>query len=272
MRVNTTVTNVLDFIVSSARNQKNKIRERQVNTFVGNVSFHPFLQPIFNAAGGKVVGCEVLLRVKKKDKFISPASYIKYLENSEHMNAIISKLLKDVADFFSEQGNLLPDDFYFSINIYAPQLVSPELVRNILSFSNTLRGKARLVLEIVERGTLQLDEATLGVMEELMSQNIRFAIDDFGAGTASLKYIEHAGFSTIKIDRELTLSSGNMLVHQKVIDAIMMLSSRFGLSVTAEGVENAVQLELLHKAGVNSMQGYYLAKPMKMPDFRNNYL
>ncbi len=188
------------------------------------------------------------------------------------MNYISRKMLRDVADFFVSHDNNLPDNFYFSFNIFAPQLNSKELVQDMILFCERFKGKAGLVLEIVERGTLQLDEETMDIMEELMSKGIRFAIDDFGAGTSSLKYIEHVGFSTIKIDRELTLSSGNTLIYQKVIDAIVALSTQLGLSVTAEGVENPVQLEQLHKAGVNSMQGYYLAKPMEMPKFIEMYL
>ena len=272
MKMNTTYTKILDFIASFIKCKKDKIRNKQIDNLVKDVYFHPFLQPIFNTAGDKPVGCEVLLRVKIGEKYTSPVSYIKYLESSEHMNNISSKMLRDVADFFLTHGNHLPNDFYFSFNIFAQQLNSKELVQEMMLFCDKFRGKASLVLEIVERGTLQLDEETMDIMEALMATGIRFAIDDFGAGTSSLKYIEHVGFSTIKIVRELTLSSGESLIYQNVIDAIVVLSTQLGLSVTAEGVENPVQLEQLRKAGVNSMQGYYLAKPMEMPKFMSKYL
>lgn len=272
MKTNTVLTRTFDLIARVALGRKSIIRKRHVNNFVETAEFLPFLQPIFNAGGDTVVGCEVLLRVKTDEGHKSPVAYIKELEKSEHINNITGQLMKDVAKYFLLEKIALPEGFYFSFNIYAPQLSSPKLVRDVLSFNEALTGKARLVLEIVERGTLRLDEETMEVMEELMSRGISFAIDDFGAGTSSLKYIEHVGFSTIKIDRELTLSSGDSLIYQKVINAIMALSTQLGLSVTAEGVENSVQLELLHKAGVNSMQGYYLAKPMEMPKFMNTYL
>ncbi|HHU0636862.1 TPA: EAL domain-containing protein [Enterobacter hormaechei subsp. xiangfangensis] len=272
MKMHTTFTKILDFIAMNVRNKKIKIREGKIDDLVKKVDFYPFLQPIFNTDGNKIVGCEVLLRVKTSTGFTSPVSYIKYLENSRHMNKITEQLLSDVSDFFLEHIHHLPDGFYFSFNIFAPQLNSKSLVKEMISFCDKFKGKASLVLEIVERGTLKLNEDTMEIMDVLMNKGIRFAIDDFGAGTSSLKYIEHVGFSTIKIDRELTLSTGNTLIYQKVIDAIVALSAELGLSVTAEGVENPVQLELLHKAGVNCMQGYYLAKPMDMPKFKNMYL
>lgn len=271
MKVNTTFTKALDKIVKFANKRRSEIRENQVKEFVSEAELHPFIQPIFNSCGEELIGCEVLLRFKTKEGFTSPVSYIQYLESSEYMNKITIKLLNDVSGYFLRKNIHLPDDFYFSFNIFAPQLGSEELIQELQTFSDKFTGKASLVLEIVERGILKLDEETMDTMERLMRKNIRFAIDDFGAGASSLKYVEHVGFSTIKIDRELTLSSGNALIYQKVIDAIVTLANQLGLSVTAEGVENPVQLELLHNAGVNAMQGYYLAKPMEMTKFIKAY-
>lgn len=267
MKLNTVFTITLDAIANFVNQRKIKIRENQIQDFVNEAELHPFMQPIFNSSGESVIGCEVLLRFKKNEGYMSPVSYIQYLESSEHMNKITVKLLNDVSEYFLKNEIHLPEDFYFSFNIFAPQLGSEKLVQELQSFSDKFSGKASLVLEIVERGILKLDEETMDVMAVLMRKNIRFAIDDFGAGTSSLKYVEHVGFSTIKIDRELTLSSGDKLIYQKVIDAIVTLATQLGLSVTAEGVENPVQLELLHNAGVNAMQGYYLAKPMEMKNF-----
>ncbi|MGX5022262.1 EAL domain-containing protein [Enterobacter sp. UPMP2060] len=272
MKFSTKITKALEFIIKILNTKKNSIQEKQVEIFVNKVDFHPFLQPIFNSSGDKMVGCEVLLRVKTDEGFTSPASYINFLECSHQMNYITSKLLKDVSDYFLAYVNDIPNKFYFSFNIYPEQLHSEEIIQELIIFSDKFKGKASLVLEIVERGTLQLNEETSNIMNTLIRKGIRFAIDDFGAGTSSLKYIEHIGFSTIKIDRELTQTSDNRLINNKTIEAIVTLSIPLGFTVTAEGVENELQLDLLKKAGVNAMQGYYLAKPMEMKKFVNLYL
>ncbi|MFZ5177143.1 EAL domain-containing protein [Enterobacter kobei] len=258
---------LLDYIGHKLSIKKSKDRARRFNRFIEKTGVYPFVQPIFNTDGDAVIGCEILLRLKTRDGYITPGAYINELEESEHINVITCKLLAEVTKYFLLENCELPEGFYFSLNIFAPQLSHPDIIRKILSFNAAFKGKASLVLEIVERGTLALDDSTMETMEELMSKGIRFAIDDFGAGTSSLKYIEHVGFSTIKIDRALTLATGNKLIYAKVIDAIVTLSSRLGLSVTAEGIENSVQQELLHKAGVNAMQGYYLARPMDLNKF-----
>jgi EAL domain-containing protein (putative c-di-GMP-specific phosphodiesterase class I) len=270
MKKNSVGYTLLDTIACSVKKRKARLKSSQLNAFVREITVHPFLQPIFGR-NNQLAGCEVLLRFRKGKDYLSP-SCIHELEDSEHMNRITYTLFKDVERVFSERKDMLPDGFYFSFNIHAAQLFSDALVQQILFFCDLFKGKAGLLLEIVERGTLKLDEATMDIMETLIQKGVRFAIDDFGAGTSSLKYFEHVGFSTIKIDRELTLSLGNELIYQKVIDAIVILSSKLGLSVIAEGVENAEQKELLHKSGIDAMQGYFLARPMPMTDFINQYL
>lgn len=272
MNFNKKFTKALEVIASIIDKKKKSIQEKQIEIFFNKVDFSPFLQPIFNSNGDKIVGCEVLLRVKTDEGYASPVSYINYIECSQQMNKITSKLLKDVSNYFLKNEINMPNKFYFSLNIYAQQLFSEDIIQEIIIFSEKFKGKASLVLEIVERGILQLSEETSNIMKRLVRKGISFAIDDFGAGTSSLKYIEHIGFSTIKIDRELTLTSGNHLIYNKVIDAIVALSIPLGFTVTAEGVEDGLQLDLLKKAGVSAMQGYYLAKPMEMEKFVNIYM
>ncbi|ECL2126671.1 EAL domain-containing protein [Salmonella enterica subsp. enterica] len=154
----TTYSRVLNFLEKVVRHQKDKIISIQIEKMIREVDFHPFLQPIFNAYGDKLRGCEVLLRVKNNEEFTSPASYIQYLESSEHMNKITKRMLRDVSEFFSTKTNNLPKDFYFSFNIFASQLNSKDIVQEIITFCEKFKGKAGLVLEIVERGILQLDE------------------------------------------------------------------------------------------------------------------
>lgn len=263
---------VLSYLSQQINSFKKKIMASFIDEFIDSASFHPFIQPIFDDNGEYIKGCEVLLRVKNERGFESPVAYINELERSEQMNDITINLLTQVEKSFSMFKNNLPEGFYFSFNIYAPQLESEKLQKSILQFCESFKGNAFLLLEVVERGVLKFDETTIDIVDELMRNGVRFAIDDFGTGTSSLKYIEHMGFSTIKIDRALTISVGDELVYKKVIEAIVSLSEKLGLSVTAEGVESSSQKKLLHDAGVNAMQGYFLARPMHMTEFLKYYI
>lgn len=262
----------ISYLAKKINSIKDRLRSSFIDDFIEGACFRPFIQPIFDDNGENIKGCEVLLRVENESGYDSPVAYINDLEKSEQMNNITINLITQVEESFSAFKDNLPEGFYFSFNIYAPQLQSKKLQRAILHFCESFKGNAFLLLEVVERGVLKFDETTIDIVDELMIKGVRFAIDDFGAGTSSLKYIEHMGFSTIKIDRALTISVGEELVYKKVIEAIVSLSEKLGLSVTAEGVETYSQKKLLHDAGVNAMQGYFLAKPMHVKEFLKSYI
>ena len=263
---------LLKKLARNTNSLKNKIGMNMLKSSLRDVKFCPFIQPIFSANGESLVGCEVLLRIKRHDGYFTPAAWISELEKSDMMDSITCNLFEQVEGHFSQIKDALPEGFYFSFNLCASQLQSVRVLHAARTFNRAYAGYATLVIEIVERGVLHLDDTTIDTMDALNAEGIRFAIDDFGAGTSSLKYIEHTGFSTIKIDRELTVALRGELVYQKVIDAIVMLSRSLGLSVTAEGVENKEQMALLNKAGVSTLQGYYLARPMGMDMFVESYV
>ncbi|MCU3852529.1 EAL domain-containing protein [Enterobacter roggenkampii] len=175
--------------------------------------------------------------------------------------------MSDVKTFFEGYEGTLPDDFYLSFNICARQLNSSRVIEAVTDFKKTFDGRIAVTLEIVERGTMHLDDFALDAMQQLTESGVRFAIDDFGSGSSCLKYIEHAGFSTIKIDKCLTIASNGSLIYSDVIDSIVTFAERLQFQVIAEGIENKEQLLLLEEKGVHFFQGYFLSRPVTIAVF-----
>jgi EAL domain-containing protein (putative c-di-GMP-specific phosphodiesterase class I) len=122
----------------------------------------------------------------------------------------------------------------------------------------------RLELEITESVLMQNSEATLNSLHQWREIGVRIAMDDFGTGYSSLSYLRSFPFDKIKIDRsfiqDLLLTDDAL----KIVRAIVNLAQALGMSVTAEGVEDARQLELLRATGCTEIQGYILgaARPL----------
>lgn len=232
----------------------------------------PFIQPIVGSHDKKIVGAEVLLRIKQDDKFISPSWFIGSIEESSKINYITIKLINDVYRFFKPIVNTLPKGFYFSFNITAKQIRSEHVRSAVLNFKAAMPEHVSIVLEVVERSVLEFDDDVLDFMEVLVKNNVKFAIDDFGNGSSTFKYLEHTGFSILKIDRDLTLVHNGELIYKKLIAALVVIAERMNLQLTAEGVENEEQHELLEKEGVQSMQGYYYSRPITMMDFNTQFM
>lgn len=241
------------------------VRNWVVSAQLSRAEFIPYIQPIYRS--DELIGGEVLLRIKKKGVVYTPESYISLIESGEIINDVTCELLKSVESHVTPYMEMLPEGFYFSFNICAKQLSSPRVTKAIVSFNESFRGKAGVILEIVERGTMEFDDFALETMQDLTAAGVRFAIDDFGNGSSSLKYIEHTGFTTIKIDKCLTVACNGVLVYSAVIDSIVSLSERLKINVIAEGIENNEQQELLKSKGVIFFQGYLFSKPLSMQAF-----
>lgn len=242
-----------------------RIRATILSAELAGAEFVPFIQPVFK--GDRIAGGEVLLRVLKNGVYRSPERYLSAMESCEVINEVTCSLLSDVETFFKGYDGGLPEDFCLSFNICARQLNAPQVTDAMMRFHREFEGRIGVVLEIVERGTMVLDDFALEAMQQLTDAGVRFAIDDFGSGSSCLKYIEHTGFSTIKIDKCLTVASNGSLIYSAVIDSIVMLSERLQIQVVAEGVEDHEQLSLLKNKGVNLFQGYLFSKPVTLREF-----
>jgi EAL domain-containing protein (putative c-di-GMP-specific phosphodiesterase class I) len=127
---------------------------------------------------------------------------------------------------------------------------------------------SRIELEITESVLLHDNDVNVATLDELNDLGVTIALDDFGTGYSSLSYLQRFSFDRIKIDhsfiRDLLRNEGSLLI----VRAIVMLAHSLGLAVTAEGVETDEQLAAVRGEGCDSVQGYYIGRPMPLADFQ----
>lgn len=148
-----------------------------------------------------------------------------------------------------------------AVNVSPVQFSCPgfvEKIRSILAGSG-IAGDA-LELEVTEGTILRDLEESAARMSELRSLGVRIAIDDFGVGHSPLTYLYQLPLDVVKIDRSfigrLTRPSGTL----PVVRAITVLAHQRGLQVVAEGVETEDELELVHAARCDLVQGYLVSQ------------
>src|SRR4029078_8558048 len=90
---------------------------------------------------------------------------------------------------------------------------------------------------------------------------VRICVDDFGTGQSSLAHLSVLPVDSLKIDRTLTAGLGTQQQEATIVSAIVGLGHALGLTVTAEGIENDMQLHVLRTLGCYLVQGYYFARP-----------
>ncbi|WP_241523980.1 EAL domain-containing protein [Oceaniglobus indicus] len=119
----------------------------------------------------------------------------------------------------------------------------------------------RLILEITESSAIMMPDIVQCFMTDLQRQGISFAIDDFGAGFTSLRYLKDLYFDILKIDGQFIRGIAHSPDNQAVVKALLSIGRHFDMVTIAESVESGEDAALLTQLGVDCLQGYYFGAP-----------
>ncbi|PRY13982.1 EAL domain-containing protein [Kineococcus rhizosphaerae] len=215
------------------------------------------LQPIVDLRSGAVVGAEALSR------FTSPAGTARRPEQvfSDARTAGVGVELEQAAIASAlDQLPLVPMGGYLSVNASADALLDPR-TRDLL----TADGSERLVVEITEHDPVADYEALTGVTSALRRHGVRIAVDDAGAGFASLQHVLHLTPDIVKLDIAFVRGIDTDPARRAVARALVGFASELGSTMVAEGVEREDELAVLTELGVECGQGYLLGRPTATP-------
>lgn len=207
------------------------------------------LQPIVSLVDGHVVAYEALTRFPGRPS--RPPD--RWFSDAWHVDLGIPLELLAVRTALEVLPHL-PADVSLCVNASAETVAAP-------GFLAALGGDAeRVIVEVAEHRQLE-DAAFARSVAPLRAAGGRLAIDDFGAGHASLSQVLAVSPDWIKLDLSLTGQVGASPVAQALASALVAFAAEVGLEVIAEGVEDAAQLETLRAIGIRYGQGYHLGRP-----------
>ena len=122
-------------------------------------------------------------------------------------------------------------------------------------------------LEITESGAMQDPASALEVMNALRTSGFSLSIDDFGTGYSSLAYLQKMPVVELKIDRAFVRNVRPGSDGAALLESTIAMGHRLGLTVVAEGAEDAEEWSLLRAIGCDYAQGWFAAAPMPVPEF-----
>ena len=117
-----------------------------------------------------------------------------------------------------------------------------------------------VTLELTETTFLGNAPRALDALVDIRAIGVKLALDDFGTGYSCLAYLRRFPFSVVKIDRAFVADSDPSV--RAIVGAIIALAHQLGLTVVAEGIETAQQLEQMIGMGADHVQGYFLSPPL----------
>ena len=119
----------------------------------------------------------------------------------------------------------------------------------------------RLILEITESSAMVMPDLVTVFMRELQHRGVAFALDDFGAGYTSFRYLRDFYFDILKIDGQFIRGIATDGDNQVLTAALQSLAGHFDMFTVAESVENAADAAVLREMGIDCLQGYYFGAP-----------
>lgn len=235
-----------------------------------NGDFYLKYQALMDAKSESIIGAEALIRWEDEELGeVSPEEFVPLAEESglivEIGNWVLDTAFSDVKKW-RERPEL--KDFYIAINLSSRQIRGKDIVKDIADSlkKHDLPGSI-LELEITERLLMKDVPHVVNILNQFKAMGIRLSIDDFGTGYSSLSYLKRFPFDVLKIDRSFISDIGEDPDDTALCDAIIAMAHSLGLSIIGEGVENKFQYEFLNQRGVETVQGYYISKPMVNDEF-----
>ncbi|WP_258808076.1 EAL domain-containing protein [Pseudidiomarina sp. CB1] len=250
------------FVNEMARDYQQQVRLRNaLQIALDKKDFQVFYQPIFNTETRAITGVESLVRWQLNGEFISPAEFIEIAENTGQIIPLGEQVLDLVLSDIKRHQEL--QQIKVTVNVSAQQLQRYDFPRFLAGRLDHYQVAARNVtLELTEGVFAGETASTIAALQRLRDMGCNVAIDDFGTGFSSLSYLNRLPADIIKIDRVFTHGIADdpelFAVVQKIIELCKQLNKR----VVVEGIEDEVQLNIFEQLAVESVQGFFFARPM----------
>jgi diguanylate cyclase (GGDEF)-like protein/PAS domain S-box-containing protein len=222
-------------------------------------------QPEIDLETSRIVATEALVRWNHpRFGYISPAEFIPLAEETGLILEIGGWVLRhaclQAADWAEEFSEL---ELVMSVNLSVRQYLHPGIADEIATvLRETKLSAKKLRLEITETILMDEKETNRATLEQLHDLGIQLALDDFGSGYSSLGYLKRLPVETLKIDQIFIKGLGRDPHDAAIVETIATLGHRFGMSVTAEGVETRQQATAVKQLGCDHAQGYIFSEPV----------
>ncbi|QJR81192.1 EAL domain-containing protein [Alteromonas pelagimontana] len=230
--------------------------------------YYQHYRPLNKAIDGDYY--EILLRLENSNGDVVPPSA--FLPTAERYN-LSAKIDRWVVENTLKWLSLNPDSLATlmrcNINLSGHSLADRELKLYILNaFEKYGVAYEKICFEITESMAIIKMENTLSFISTFQQLGCQFALDDFGSGFSSYSYLKHLPVSCVKIDGSFIKDMLHDPVDMVMVSSINDVAKAIGMTTVAEFVEDDATLTLLGKMGIDFAQGYGVAKPHPLNDFK----
>jgi Amt family ammonium transporter len=232
-------------------------------------------QPIASVRDDRIVAMEALVRWHHPSRgLLGPMEFIPFAEETDLIFSLGRWVLREACQTMSNWRKELPgaENAYITVNLSAHQLSDPELLETIEgALTDSGLPPEALVMEVTESMLMSDTSASIAMLGGIHEMGVGLAIDDFGTGYSSLTYLQRFPLDILKVDRSFVEELGVSVEGEEIVSAVINLAHALGLKVVAEGVETALQLEVLQSFECDLAQGYLFSKPLPASEIEASF-
>lgn len=247
------------------------VQQRRLNiiTTLRDSVRHPeqvqvYYQPIYDVKTGRLVAAEALMRIEDKHLgLLQPGDFIALAEQTGLIMHLSHILLAKVCQMVKR----IPEDSleYIAVNLSGKDFDSKTIGNTLLGIIEREEiSPRRISFEITESVVLESYEAVAEVMETFSTQDISFSLDDFGSGYSNVQALMDLPYKFVKFDASLIQRS---TTNPKMLFLLADMLHKMNKIIVAEGVETEEELAMVRIIGIDRVQGFLFAGPMKGNDF-----
>jgi EAL domain-containing protein (putative c-di-GMP-specific phosphodiesterase class I) len=229
----------------------------EVRALLEERRFHPVFQPIYRLEDGQLLAVEALMRFHAEPA----ASPDVWFQRAASVGLGVELELAAIEDALAATTeDRLPCEVAISLNCSPATICDPRLLTLV-----ERSAPRQVILEVTEHAVVG-DYACLGTaMSALRAHGVRLAVDDAGAGFASLRHIVRLAPEIIKLDLSLTQDIRHDPIRRALADALIRFADQTGSWLIAEGIESMADLTAWRGLGAQAAQGYLLGRPGPLP-------
>jgi len=215
-------------------------------------------QPVVSLPSASIEYYEALVRIRDGDQLILPSGIFPVVElrglECDFDLAVLERVLRDL-----RQGRI-PAGAGVSLNVSGPGIVNARIIDKLMEFA-PLFGEYKLVLEVTETSLItQIAQASAN-LNQLRKTGFVIALDDFGSGYSSLRYLASMPVDLVKFDISMVRSLEDRGRQAVFVEDLARMIKDAGYALVAEGIESEALLQRVTELGFSHAQGFHIGRP-----------
>ena len=241
-----------------------------IERVIDYTGFELYLQPIVDAASGRILGAEALSRIRDVEgNIIPPGIFIPIAENSGRINELGELVFEHTCKFIKESNFEKAGFDWINVNLSPAQFIRTDLAERYSAIVEKYGiDPARVHLEITEQAMID-DSFLQRQLRDMGEKGFVFVLDDYGTGYSNLSRLKKCPFASVKLDMSIVWDFCKE--QDAILPNMIKALKHMGFSITAEGIEDEDMERIMKRIGCDYLQGYHFSKPVPAKEFAERY-